>query len=44
MVKAQKKSYPIDVLLFGAQAVMPYSQHLAQHIKQAGQFYLNVYI
>jgi len=29
MVKAQKAPYPIDVLLFGAQAVMPDSQRLA---------------
>ena len=35
MVKAQKAPYPIDVLLFGAQAVMPDSQRLAQHIEQA---------
>ncbi|MEC5206514.1 hypothetical protein QF022_001470 [Vogesella perlucida] len=35
MVKAQKAPYPIDVLLFGAQAVMPDSQCLAQHIEQA---------
>lgn len=35
MVKAQKAPYPIDVLLLGAQAVMPDSQRLAQHIEQA---------
>lgn len=34
-VKAQKAPYSIDVLLFGAQAVMPDSQRLAQHIEQA---------
>ena len=35
MVKAQKAPYPIDVLLLGAQAVMPDLQRLAQHIEQA---------
>ena len=34
-LKAQKAPYSIDVLLFGAQAVMPDSQRLAQHIEQA---------
>ncbi len=34
-VKAQKAPYLIDVLLLGAQAVMPDSQRLAQHIEQA---------
>lgn len=34
-VKAQKAPYPIDVLLLGAQAAMPDSQRLAQHIEQA---------
>ncbi|MBE5527457.1 hypothetical protein A9J41_00810 [Laribacter hongkongensis] len=35
MVKAQKALHPMDVLLLGAQAVMPDSQRLAQHIEQA---------
>jgi len=35
MVKAQKAPYLIDVSLLGAPAVMPDSQHLAQHIEQA---------
>ena len=34
-VKAQKAPYLMDVLLLGAQAVMPDSQRLAQHIEQA---------
>jgi hypothetical protein len=32
--EAQNAPYPVDVLLLGAQAVMPDSQRLAQHIEQ----------